>query len=135
MSPVAEAGVEPAIDHQALDLAALPDLRTRPTNSPGPEVSHLARGGYEPPPGTGPPGKNSRGGRIRTDVGRLMRPCWIQAPVHPANLSVTKGRVALPRPEGHEVLSLARLLIPPLGHTSGRTKPGVALARETGSRF
>ncbi len=115
-SAVAEAGVEPAIDHQALDLAALPDLRTRPSsNSPGPEVSHLACGGYEPPPGTGPPGKNSRGGRIRTDVGRLMRPCWILPPVHPANETVTKGRVALPRPEGHGVLSPARLLVPPLG--------------------
>ena len=48
-SRVAEVGVEPTNDHQALDLVALPVLRTRPS---------------------------SCGGRIRTGVERLMRPCW-----------------------------------------------------------
>ena len=46
---VAEVGVEPTIVHQALDLAALPDLRTRPLGPPiavgGPRV---AEAGIEP---------------------------------------------------------------------------------------
>ena len=33
-----------------------------------------------------------------------------------SNELVAKGRLALPRPDGHDVLSVARLLIPPLGH-------------------
>src|SRR5437763_8912545 len=38
---VAEVGVEPTIDHQALDLAALPGLRTRP-------CSGVSPAGFEP---------------------------------------------------------------------------------------
>ena len=34
------------------------------------------------------------------------------------NVQVAKGRLALPRPNGHDVLSVARLLIPPLGYVS-----------------
>src|SRR5580692_5218681 len=46
---VAEVGIEPTNSHQALDLAALP-------------ICVL--------------GRSSCGGRIRTGVVRLMRPCW-----------------------------------------------------------
>src|SRR5262245_34472360 len=57
--------------HQALDLTALPDLRTRPS---------------------------SCGGRTRTGMVGLMRPSWNLS--SPLRSKVTKGRVALPRPEG-----------------------------------
>ena len=42
LSSVAEVGVEPTVDHQVLDLAALPDLRTRPS-VPGPGVAPSLR--------------------------------------------------------------------------------------------
>jgi hypothetical protein len=40
---------------------------------------------------------------------------------------VTTGRVALPRPRGHELLRLARLLIPPCGHRKSRAENGQTL--------
>jgi hypothetical protein len=70
--------------------------------------------------------RRSDSNRRRTAYETALDP--ISSP--PREPSVTKGRVALPRPEGHEVLSLARLLIPPLGHTPGRTKTGSVLALE-----
>ena len=42
-----------------------------------------------------------------------MRANW--APAAPALMEVAKGRFALPRPYGHDGLSVARLLIPPPG--------------------
>lgn len=55
------------------------------------------------------------GGRIRTGVKRLMRPCWNHTPVHPA---VTKGRVELPMPKRLDVLSVVCLPVAPLGQDS-----------------
>ena len=43
---VAEVGIEPTIDHQALDLAALPRLRTRPSKLRRPD-SNRRRTAYE----------------------------------------------------------------------------------------
>ena len=69
------------------------------------------------------------GGRIRTGVERLMRPCWKPTPVHSA---VTKGRVELPRPEGPGVLSAVRLPVPPQGQFQqpvGESNPSGQLER------
>src|SRR5450432_2754268 len=82
---VAEVGIEPTIDHQALDLAALP-------------VCVL--------------GQSSCGGRIRTGVERLMRPCWKP---DSSPLRSDQGESRTPTPLRHDVLSVACLPVPPLG--------------------
>ena len=49
----------------------------------------------------------------------FYRPCPSSSLVaRRAQLLVAKGRLALPRPIGHDILSVARLLIPPLGYVS-----------------
>ena len=64
---VAEVGVEPTIGHQALDLAALPLCVL------GHPCLRFALAPYQRARNAS---KESCGGRIRTGVERLMRPCW-----------------------------------------------------------
>ncbi len=74
--------------------------------------SHPAGSAYEAGLSTGPPATTfSCKPRYRTGLTGLMRASW--APAAPA-IRVTKGRVELPRPAGHDVLSVACLPIPPL---------------------
>jgi hypothetical protein len=72
---------------------------------------------------TGPPA--SWRPRYRTGLTCLMGAGW--APAVPP-IQVAKGRVELPRPHGHDVLSVACLPVPPLGHVSdadgNRTRVG-----------
>jgi hypothetical protein len=86
-------------------------LRTRPSASSGSGSRTPAVQAYEARMSTGPPA--SCRSRYRAGQVGLMKPNW--APAAPAIVKVAKGRFALPRPFGHDGLSVARLLIPPLG--------------------
>ena len=77
--------------------------------------SHPAVQAYEARMSTGPPASSCRS-RYRAGQTGLMKASW--TPAAPAMLKVAKGRLALPRPFGHDVLNVARLLIPPLGYVS-----------------
>jgi hypothetical protein len=60
---------------------------------------------------------SSCGGRIRTGVERLMRPCWKP---DSSPLRSDQGESRTPTPVRHGVLSAACLPVPPLGHSVAR---------------
>ena len=97
---VAEVGIEPTNSHQALDLAALPICVL------GHTLEHSPLTSYHSP---------SCGGRIRTGVERLMRPCWEP---DSSPLRSDQGESRTPTPEGTDVLSAVCLPVPPLGQIS-----------------
>ena len=90
------------------------------------QESHLAGEGYEPSLGTGPPASESvsvAGPGIEPG----HRPYESQLGASPAciALRVTKGRVELPSPDGHDVLSVACLPVAPLGQLSQSSPYGI----------
>src|SRR5712692_7131809 len=59
-------------------------------------------------------GRPSCGGRIRTGVERLMRPCW-KPDSSPLRSDQGESRTPMPL-TGRDVLSVVCLPVPPLGH-------------------
>ena len=95
--------------HEALDLAAMPICV--PGHKWRVRGSHPAVQAYEARLSTGPPAVAGPG------IEPGHRPYGSQlGTCRACNLSVTKGRVELPSPSGHDVLSVACLPVPPLGH-------------------
>src|SRR5260221_1306670 len=111
-------------NHQPLELAALPVcVFGRKWQV---QESHLAGEGYEPSLGTGPPASNwfqlqapesNRGDRPYESQLGASRACIASR--------VTKGRVELPSPHGHDVLSVACLPVAPLGQLFRMTRAGI----------
>ena len=80
------------------------------------QESHLAGEGYEPSLGTGPPASKSAS-VASPGIEPGHRPYESQLGASRACIAfrVTKGRVELPSPCGHDVLSVACLPVAPLG--------------------
>ena len=91
------------------------DLRTRPSRKKG-DRPHLPErpGGCFAQMGSVPFFPTSCGGRIRTGVERLMRPCWDPGS---SPLRSDQGESRTPTPKGHDVLSVACLPVAPLGQS------------------
>ena len=76
-------------------------------------MSHLAVEAYEASLGAGPPASV----RLQLQAPVTIRvPHLMKVSRAPAPPAVTKGRVELPSPCGHDVLSVACLPVAPLGH-------------------
>ena len=84
------------------------------------QESHLADKGYEPSLGTGPT-------CVKNAFNRRDRPYESQLGASRACIAsrVTKGRVELPSPSGHDVLSVACLPVAPLGQLFRVTRAGI----------